>query len=60
MDTMSIAAMSVGMNQAQLQQNVGIAALGKVFDEMKSSADIITELSVGSDSNLGTSVDISV
>lgn len=57
---MSIAAMSVGMNQAQLQQNVGIAALGKVFDEMKSSADMITELSVGSDSNLGTSVDISV
>lgn len=59
MDTMSIAAMSVGMSQAQVQQSAGISALGKVFDDMKSTADMI-DMSVGSDPNLGVNVDVSV
>ncbi|WP_196593781.1 YjfB family protein [Pectinatus sottacetonis] len=60
MDMMSIAAMSVGMNQEQIQQSVGTSVLGKVFDEMESSADMISEMTVGSDPNVGANLDISV
>ncbi|TCS80026.1 YjfB family protein [Pectinatus cerevisiiphilus] len=61
MDTsMSIAAMSVGISQERTQESVGVSVLGKVFDDMNSSAEMITEMSVGSDPNLGTNVDLSV
>lgn len=60
MDTMSIAAMSVGMSQSRVQEQVGVAVLGKVFDDMNSSADLVQELSAGVDPNLGSNVDISI
>lgn len=60
MDTMSIAALSVNMNQQRVQQDVGISVLGKVFDDMNSSTDLVKELSVGTDLNLGNKVDIDV
>lgn len=60
MDTMSIAALSVNMNQQRVQQDVGISVLDKVFDDMNSSTDLVKELSVGTDVNLGNNVDINV
>lgn len=56
---MSIAAMSVGMHQAELWQNIGIEVLKKAMD---ADTEMIEEaLEVGSlDPALGNNVDISV
>ncbi|MBR1396696.1 MAG: YjfB family protein [Selenomonadaceae bacterium] len=56
---MSIAAMSVGMHQAELWQNIGIEVLKKAMD---ADTEMIEEaLDIGSlDPALGNNVDISV
>ena len=56
---MSIAAMSVGMHQAELWQNIGIEVLKKAMD---ADTEMIEEaLDIGSlDPALGNNIDISV
>ncbi|MBR1729426.1 MAG: YjfB family protein [Selenomonadaceae bacterium] len=56
---MSIAAMSVGMHQAELWQDIGIAMLDKA---MEADTEMIEEaLDMGNlDPNLGHNIDISV
>ncbi|MBB5335747.1 YjfB family protein [Pectinatus brassicae] len=57
---MNIAAMSVNMSQTQVQQDVGISALKKVYDQMESSTDMLSELSAGVSDSVGVNVDLSV
>jgi len=56
---MSIAAMSVNLNQAKLWQDVGIAMLDKAIE---TDSQMIEEaLKIGSlDPNLGNNIDISI
>lgn len=57
---MNIAAMSVNMSQTQVQQDVGVSALKKVYDQMESSTDMLSELSAGVSDSVGVNVDLSV
>ena len=56
---MSIASLSVGMAQAQAQQQLGISVLKEA---METSGEVVAELlenvPVSLDSNLGTAIDI--
>ncbi len=60
-DLIDIAALSISMNQASLNQQVGIALTKKVMDTSKENVQALTkmmELSVNP--NLGKNIDISV
>jgi len=60
-DLIDIAALSISMNQASLNQQVGIALINKVMDTSKENVQALTkimELSVNP--NLGKNIDVSV
>ncbi|HEY5586491.1 MAG TPA: YjfB family protein [Ruminiclostridium sp.] len=56
---MDIAALSMVMSQARLQENVGIAVMKMAMDAGKGNAAQITETMKG-DPNLGSNFDVSV
>jgi len=59
---MDIAALSMVMSQARLQENVGIAVMKMAMDAGKGNAAQITETmkKVVGDPNLGSNFDVSV
>ncbi|MCB5238678.1 YjfB family protein [Niallia alba] len=57
---MDIAALSIGMNQATLSQNVSIALTKKAMDTVEQNSDQLIKMLEASHPTLGKSVDISV
>ena len=56
---MSIAAMSVGMHQAQVQQNLGVAVLKEAMDSSGQGLEImLSSMTESLDPNLGTMIDV--
>ena len=56
---MSIASLSVGLAQAQTQQQLGIAVLKEAMDTSgEAVAELLENVPVSLDPNLGTAVDI--
>lgn len=56
---MQIAAMSVGIHQAQTAQNLDVAVLKMAMDSSAdSSTELLDSLTEGLDPNLGTRIDI--
>ncbi|MBR2215866.1 MAG: YjfB family protein [Selenomonadaceae bacterium] len=61
MGDMGIAALSVGMHQSQVQQGLNLAALKIAMESTVAMGDeLLEEMAVNLDPNLGGSVDISV
>ena len=59
MDTMSIAALSVGMSQAQVTQDLGITALKAAMDVSSDNVEqMLSSVGESLDPNLGANVDI--
>ena len=59
MDTMSIAALSVGMHQQQALQDMGTSVLKMAMDASSGSVENLLEEMEGSlDPNLGANIDI--
>ncbi len=57
--TSGIAGLSVGVAQGRVESQLSTLALGKELDNMKTStADLLSQMFVGSDPNLGKNVDI--
>ncbi|WP_084552379.1 YjfB family protein [Bacillus cihuensis] len=55
---MDIAALSIGMSQASLSQNVGIALTKKVMDSSQQNAVQMVEMLQAPHPNLGHSIDL--
>ncbi|MBE6096847.1 MAG: YjfB family protein [Schwartzia sp.] len=56
---MSIAAMSVGMHQAQVQQNLGVAVLKEAMDSSGQGLEtMLSSMTESLDPNLGTMIDV--
>ncbi len=55
---MSIAALSVNMAQHQVNQKLDMLAMGKVFNQMQDTGDMVEELASAVDPNLGQNIDI--
>lgn len=67
MDTMSIAAMSIGMKQQQSQQDVGMSVLKMAMGSAESTSDMLNEMATDTKAmelsvqpHLGAGVDISI
>ena len=59
MDTMSIAALSVGMHQQQAMQDMGVSVLKMAMEASSESVeDLLGEMTESLDPNLGANVDI--
>ena len=59
MDTMSIAALSVGMHQQQALQDMGTSVLTMAMDASSGSVEnLLNEMEGSLDPNLGANVDI--
>ena len=58
-DYMGIAALSVGMNQAQAQQGLGVSVLKMAMDASAESVEaVLNEAAISLDANLGGNIDI--
>ncbi|CAI9395140.1 YjfB family protein [Niallia sp. Sow4_A1] len=57
---MDIAALSIGMNQARLSQNVGIALTKKAMNTAEQNSDQLLKMLEAPHPTLGKSVDMSV
>ena len=57
--TMDIAQMSVGMQQMQSQQSLGIAVSKMAMDSGKYALELIEESTASLDPSLGNSIDVS-
>ncbi|WP_449598766.1 YjfB family protein [Niallia sp. Marseille-Q9988] len=57
---MDIAALSIGMNQASLSQNVGIALTKKAMNTAEQNSDQLLKMLEAPHPTLGKSVDMSV
>ncbi|MCR5558773.1 YjfB family protein [Schwartzia sp. (in: firmicutes)] len=56
---MSIAAVSVGMHQAQVQQSLGVAVLKEAMESSEQGVEaMLSDITESLDPNLGTMIDV--
>lgn len=59
MDTMSIAALSIGMHQQQAMQDMGVSVLKMAMEDSAGSVeDLLGQMTESLDPNLGNTIDI--